>query len=87
LRGKDPAFDIFGIDVVWPGDFAEDFLDLTPFFTEEETKQHIESIWANDNVNGRQVAVPFFADYALLYYRKDCMCMLLRVSLVTPNTN
>ncbi|KAJ3196393.1 hypothetical protein HK101_009104 [Irineochytrium annulatum] len=73
LTTQDPSFDIFMIDVVWPGDLAPNLLDLTPYFTPADKALHNPQIWDSDVVNGRHVALPYFADYGIFYYRTDLL--------------
>ncbi|KAJ3178227.1 hypothetical protein HK101_010150, partial [Irineochytrium annulatum] len=73
LTTHDPLFDIFMIDVVWPGDLAENLLDLSPSLTPEDQALHNPQIWDSDVVNGRHVALPYFADYGVFYYRTDLL--------------
>ncbi|KAJ3222515.1 hypothetical protein HK099_002223 [Clydaea vesicula] len=61
------------INVVWPGVYEEYFVDLNEFISKDVKEQHIEQIFDADTVNGRHIAMPFFADYGLLYYRTDLL--------------
>lgn len=63
--------DILQIDVVWPGILANHLIDLTPYIPEEERAGHFEALTANNTVDGKLIAAPFFVDAGLLYYRKD----------------
>ncbi len=65
--------DVFQIDVVWPGTLANHFIDLKQHIRAEELTDHFRPLIANDTVEGKLVAVPFFADAGLLYYRKDLL--------------
>ena len=64
--------DIFSTDVVWPGILGGFFLDLKEHSGGAE-KQHFESIIANNTVDGKLVAMPWYTDAGLLYYRKDLL--------------
>jgi trehalose/maltose transport system substrate-binding protein len=64
--------DIFSTDVVWPGILGTFFLDLKEHSGGAE-KQHFESIIANNTVDGKLVAMPWYTDAGLLYYRKDLL--------------
>jgi len=64
--------DVFSIDVVWPGILGSFFLDLKDY-TGGSEKNHFESIIANNTVDGHLVALPWFTDAGLLYYRKDLL--------------
>jgi trehalose/maltose transport system substrate-binding protein len=74
LATNDTSIDIYMIDVVWPGTFATRFLDLLAYDTlQNNIKGHNPNIGLNNIVNGRLVALPFFADYGLFYYRIDLL--------------
>jgi trehalose/maltose transport system substrate-binding protein len=83
LAARSPDIDVFQIDVVWPGILAPYLMDLTPHVTDEELAQHLPALVANDRVNGRLVAVPWFADVGLLYFRRD---LLERYGAPVPQT-
>ncbi|KAJ3203444.1 hypothetical protein HDU67_010187 [Dinochytrium kinnereticum] len=72
-RTNSTEYDIYLIDVVWTGQFADHFLDMAPFIPESVKSQHVQNIYNANNIAGRQVAVPFFADYGVMYYRTDLL--------------
>lgn len=65
--------DVFQIDVVWPGMLATHFMDLSGEFSADEVSAHFPSIVENNTVDGKLVAMPWFTDAGLLYYRKDLL--------------
>ncbi|KAJ3097252.1 hypothetical protein HDU97_005051 [Phlyctochytrium planicorne] len=73
IKVNSSDYDILQIDVVWPGQWADAFMDINPYISESVKAQHIPNILNANNINGRQVAAPFFADYGLLYYRSDLL--------------
>jgi trehalose/maltose transport system substrate-binding protein len=60
------------IDVVWPGAFAPYLVNLKPKLA-KQAKLHIKSIVQNDTIGGKLVAMPWFGDYGILYYRTDLL--------------
>ncbi len=72
LAAGSPDVDVFQIDVIWPGILHGQFIDLAPHAGAEE-QRHIPAIVANNTVDGRLVAMPWFASAGLLYYRKDLL--------------
>jgi trehalose/maltose transport system substrate-binding protein len=66
------SIDVAMIDVVWPGAFAPYLVDLKPKLG-KQSKLHIKTIVANDTIGGHLVAMPWFGDYGILYYRTDLL--------------
>lgn len=62
--------DVFQIDVIWPGILGQHFIDLSEHTNGAEA-DHFEAIVENNTVDGRLVAMPWFTDAGLLYYRSD----------------
>ncbi|MCG6868101.1 MAG: ABC transporter substrate-binding protein [Gammaproteobacteria bacterium] len=72
LAARAPDVDIFQIDVIWPGILGAHFADLGDFIGEQRQAFFPEMV-ANDTVEGRLVAIPWFASVGMLYYRKDLL--------------
>jgi trehalose/maltose transport system substrate-binding protein len=66
------SIDVMMLDVVWPGAFAPYLVNLKPALG-QQAKLHAAGIVLNDTVNGRLVAMPWFGDFGILYYRKDLL--------------
>jgi trehalose/maltose transport system substrate-binding protein len=66
------SIDVAMIDVVWPGAFAPFLLDLKPKLG-AQSKIHAAGIVASDTVDGKLVAMPWFGDFGMLYYRTDLL--------------
>ena len=66
------SFDVAMIDVVWPGAFAPYLVDLKPKLG-AQSRLHAAGIVANDTVEGHLVAMPWFGDFGILYYRTDLL--------------
>jgi trehalose/maltose transport system substrate-binding protein len=73
FQAKSSAFDVMMIDVIWPGAFAPYLVDLKPYFSAAEIKRQAAGIVANDTVGGHLVAMPWFGDFGILYYRTDLL--------------
>ncbi|HYO57944.1 ABC transporter substrate-binding protein [Archangium sp.] len=73
LAAGSSDLDVVRIDVIWPGIVANHFIDLKPHFPEDVLKQHFQPIVKNNTVNGKLIAIPWFTDAGLLYYRKDLL--------------
>ncbi len=72
LAAGSTDIDVFRIDIVWPGTLGSFFIDLKPYSNGAE-KEHFEAIIANNTIDGKLVAVPYFTDAGILYYRKDLL--------------
>jgi len=72
FSSKSSSIDVAMIDVVWPGAFAPYLVNLKPKLG-KHSKQHLASIVSNDTIKGRLVAMPWFGDYGILYYRTDLL--------------
>ncbi|HEX5078957.1 MAG TPA: ABC transporter substrate-binding protein [Geminicoccaceae bacterium] len=73
LAANSGDIDVFQIDVIWPGILASHFIDLAEHITEDQVKQHFPAIIENNTVDGHLVAMPWFTDAGVLYYRKDLL--------------
>ncbi len=67
-----PDIDVLQIKVIWPGLLAEDLVDFRPYAGEVE-EAHFPDIIRNSTVDGRLVALPWFANIGRLYYRQDLL--------------
>jgi trehalose/maltose transport system substrate-binding protein len=72
FSSKSSSIDVARIDVIWPGAFAPYLVDLKPKLG-KQAKLHAAGIVANDTVKGRLVAMPWFGDFGILYYRTDLL--------------
>ncbi len=83
FEAESPKVDVYQIDVIWPGDLAQHFLDLYEYGAEDVVDDHFQAIVENNTVDGRLVAMPWFTDAGLLYYRTD---LLEKYDLEVPET-
>jgi trehalose/maltose transport system substrate-binding protein len=72
FSSRSSAFDVVMLDVVWPGAFAPYLVDLKKTLG-KEAKQHAAGIIKNNTIGGKLVAMPWFGDFGILYYRTDLL--------------
>lgn len=72
FAAKSGDVDIINVDVVWPGMIKDHLIDLKPYSNGIE-KKHFPSIVANNTADSKLIAMPWFTDAGLLYYRKDLL--------------
>ncbi|REC95269.1 ABC transporter substrate-binding protein [Kushneria indalinina] len=83
LNARSSDIDVFQIDVVWPGMLAPHLIDLNEHLPDGATDDFFEAIVDNNTVDGRLVAMPWFTDAGVLYYRSD---LLDKYDLEVPTT-
>lgn len=72
LAARAHDIDVFQIDVIWPGLLANHLQDLKPFLA-DDAAAHYPALIANNTVEGRLIAMPWFASVGVLYYRSDLL--------------
>ncbi|SDR57940.1 carbohydrate ABC transporter substrate-binding protein, CUT1 family [Rhizobiales bacterium GAS113] len=72
LAAGSSDIDVYQIDVIWPGTLKSHFLDLKPYSKGAEAS-HFQSIVDNNTVDGKLLAMPWYTDVGLLFYRKDLL--------------
>jgi len=84
FEARSSEIDVFQIDVIWPGILEDHLIDLYEYGAEEYVAGHFERIVENNTTaDGRLVAMPWFSDAGLLYYRQD---LLDEYGLEVPTT-
>ncbi len=73
LAAQAQDIDVFQVDVIWPAILAPHLTDLTAILSEQDRADHFKVLIENNTVEGKLVAVPWFVDAGLLYYRKDLL--------------
>lgn len=73
LGARSADIDVYQIDVIWPGILLEHAVDLAKYIPQGEVDAHFPAIISNNTVNGVLVALPWFTDAGLLYYRTDLL--------------
>ena len=71
LAAKADDIDLFQVDVVWPGTLGSQFVDLSKYL--DGDGGHFPALIRNNTVDGRLVALPWWTDAGVLYYRKDLL--------------
>jgi trehalose/maltose transport system substrate-binding protein len=72
FSSKSSSIDVAMLDVVWPGAFAPYLVNLKPKLG-KAAKAHAQGIVQNGTIRGKLVAMPWFSDFGILYYRTDLL--------------
>jgi trehalose/maltose transport system substrate-binding protein len=72
FTGQSSAIDVTMVDVIYPSAFAPYLVDLKKPLA-DIAKLDYPSIVKNDTINGHLVAIPYFGDFGILWYRKDLL--------------
>jgi trehalose/maltose transport system substrate-binding protein len=73
LARGDDSIDILQIDVIWPSALADQLVDLADHVPADVLSQHFPALVANNTVGERLVAMPWYTDAGILYYRADLL--------------
>ncbi len=65
--------DVLQVDAIWPGILGQHLVDLKPYVPRAVLASHFASVVDNNMIDGQLVAMPWFVDVGLLYYRKDLL--------------
>ncbi|MEJ2630121.1 MAG: ABC transporter substrate-binding protein [Acidihalobacter sp.] len=74
--------DVLMTDVYYPGILKNDLVDLMPYFKNDRDK-FFPAYMKVDTIDGKLLAVPWFAAVGVMYYRKD---LLEKYGLQPPKT-
>ncbi|KAB0538499.1 ABC transporter substrate-binding protein [Pseudochrobactrum saccharolyticum] len=72
LAAGNTDIDLYRTDIVWAPQLADQFLDLSSA-AKDIVAAHFPSVIQSQTVNGKLIALPLFADAAVLFYRKDLL--------------
>src|SRR5580693_3568475 len=64
--------DVYGIDSIWPGMFADYLIDLRPYFP-VETAEIDSEVLAAYTIDGKLTGIPYHPNSGVLYYRADLL--------------
>jgi trehalose/maltose transport system substrate-binding protein len=84
LAAKSKDIDIFLIDTTWPGLLSDFLVDLKAYPNVVKVIQdYFPSFIENNTIGGKLLAIPWFIDAGVLYYRSD---LLSQYGLPLPKT-
>lgn len=83
LSARSGDIDVLQLDVVWPGILAQHLLDLSDRVEPAALDAVFPALVENNTVDGRLVAMPWFTNAGILYYRRD---LLERHGRTVPET-
>ncbi len=72
LGAKNSDIDVYSLDVIWAPQIHQHFTDLSKV-ARAEAKEHFPAIIKSQTVGKKLVALPFFTDAPMLYYRTDLL--------------
>ncbi|MCE9682532.1 ABC transporter substrate-binding protein [Halomonas alkalisoli] len=73
LGSQSGDIDVLMIDTVWPGLLAPHLVDLADYLPADATEGFFPAMIDNNTVDDRLLALPWFTDAGLLYYRRDLL--------------
>ena len=73
LSAQSGDIDVLQLDVVWPGILAAHLLDLSDRVDPTALDAVFPALVGNNTVDGRLVAIPWFTNAGILYYRRDLL--------------
>jgi multiple sugar transport system substrate-binding protein len=85
LTAKSPTPDVFAVDVIWAGEFAQrGWLEpLNGYFSDDQLSEFNQSFLSAATVDGKVYAAPLYVDGTHLFYRTD---LLEKYGLEPPET-
>jgi trehalose/maltose transport system substrate-binding protein len=83
LAAGSGAVDVFQIDITWAGTLGSYMIDLRKYVQNSDLAANFPRIVEADTWHGKLVALPWFTDAGILYYRKD---LLDKYHLQPPQT-
>jgi len=65
--------DVIRVDVIWPSILQKYLLDLKQYIPDSHIEQHHPSLRKSLTIKNKLVAIPFYNETGVLYYRKDLL--------------
>ncbi len=76
LRSKSDRIDVFAVDLIWAPRFARWAEPLNSYFSINERDQVIDATMRTCYIGEKLIAMPFYIDISLMYYREDLLAKL-----------
>lgn len=73
LAAGSSDIDIYQIENIWPSLLGDFFVDMNAYLTPAMQKDFFPAMLDNHTVSDRLIAVPWYGDAGLLYYRTDLL--------------
>jgi multiple sugar transport system substrate-binding protein len=75
LAAGDTSIDVFSLDIIWPAEFgAAGWLEpLNNYFSKEDLEKLLPGPVEGTQYKGKQIAIPYYTDAGVLFYRKDIL--------------
>ncbi|MBA8902917.1 ABC transporter substrate-binding protein [Phyllobacterium sp. P30BS-XVII] len=73
FASNSPDVDLLYVDVIWLGMMKDHFEDISKLVPEAEVKAHFASAVEAARIDGKLLAMPFYIDTGLMFYRKDLL--------------
>jgi trehalose/maltose transport system substrate-binding protein len=83
LSSQSNDIDLFTIDVIWPGVLHNHFEDLNSYLSPADKAAFFDNLISNNTIQNRWVALPWWVDTGVIYYRSD---LLKKYGLNAPET-
>eukprot|EP01004_Peranema_trichophorum_P004191 NODE_312_length_2973_cov_36.370175_g270_i0.p1 GENE.NODE_312_length_2973_cov_36.370175_g270_i0~~NODE_312_length_2973_cov_36.370175_g270_i0.p1 ORF type:complete len:834 (-),score=121.98 NODE_312_length_2973_cov_36.370175_g270_i0:424-2925(-) len=74
LSQGNTSIDVLALDIIYVGDLQQYLVDVTNHgFTKSEINEHYSSLIAGNTFNGKVLAIPWWLDVGILFYRQDLL--------------
>ncbi len=73
LGAKSSDVDVYMVDTIWPGMIGKHLKDLKSDIPAAQQAKIFPAMLKNDTVNGKLLAMPWYTDAGMLFYRTDLL--------------